>query len=87
MHKGSGIHDAAMWSHTMGLLAEAAKMKTPEGAFLYPDLEWLDIGGGLGVRSQAHKNAFDLHALNAMLTVRVVVNVPTTLQARTLRRL
>jgi len=51
-HVGSGILDPDAWTETARSLAELV------GAF--PDLEWLDLGGGLGVPSRPGQTALDL---------------------------
>lgn len=58
-HVGSGILDAAAWSHTAQTLADLrAKM---------PDLKWIDLGGGLGVVERPGQDPLDLSAMDTAI--------------------
>lgn len=58
-HVGSGIFDVTSWEHTARLLVQAA------GDF--PDLEVIDVGGGLGVPERPDQPGVDLAKLDALL--------------------
>jgi bifunctional diaminopimelate decarboxylase / aspartate kinase len=58
-HVGSGILDPASWRDVAGRLLEAAE--------LFPDVEVLDLGGGLGVGEMPHDRPLDLAELDALL--------------------
>ena len=58
-HAGSGILDPETWRDVAGRLLEAA-----EG---FPDVEVLDLGGGLGVGELPHDLPLDLTQLDALL--------------------
>ena len=51
-HVGSGILDPEAWARTGASLAALADR--------FPDLEWLDMGGGLGVAERPGDHALDL---------------------------
>lgn len=58
-HVGSGILDPGAWGRTLtGLLTLREQL---------PDLEWIDVGGGLGVVERPGQQPLDLHAVNAGL--------------------
>jgi len=58
-HVGSGILDASAWSRTAATLSDLL-----EG---FPDVQWLDLGGGLGVVERPGQQALDLSALERSL--------------------
>ncbi|MCB9796743.1 MAG: bifunctional aspartate kinase/diaminopimelate decarboxylase [Alphaproteobacteria bacterium] len=58
-HAGSGIRDADAWAEKAAVLASAAER--------LPDVEVLDLGGGLGVPERAGQAPLDLEALDASL--------------------
>lgn len=58
-HVGSGILDPAAWART----GEALARLLP----LFPDLAWVDLGGGLGVPQRPGDAPLDLAALDAAL--------------------
>ena len=58
-HVGSGILDAASWARTGSALAAVV------GSF--PDLRWIDLGGGLGVVERPDQAPLDLAAMEAGL--------------------
>lgn len=58
-HVGSGILDASAWSRTAETLSALL-----EG---FPDVRWLDLGGGLGVVERPGQEPLDLHALERSL--------------------
>lgn len=55
-HVGSGILDADAWSHTAHTLA-AARAR-------FPEVRWVDVGGGLGVVERAGQEPLDLRAMD-----------------------
>ncbi len=59
-HVGSGILQPETWAETASFLAEAAE--------LFPEVEVLDLGGGLGVPARPGQRPLDLEALDAALT-------------------
>jgi diaminopimelate decarboxylase/aspartate kinase len=60
-HSGSGIFEIGSWAETATLLlAEADR---------FPELRWLNIGGGLGVPEQAQQPELDLARMDAGLAV------------------
>jgi diaminopimelate decarboxylase len=59
VHKGSGIHDASVWARTAAFLATLLPN--------FPDLKYLDLGGGLGVNYRDSDPVLDLDKLNAEL--------------------
>jgi diaminopimelate decarboxylase/aspartate kinase len=58
-HAGSGIRDAAAWQETAAFLLDATA--------LFPEVKYLDLGGGLGVREKPGQRALDLDEVNARL--------------------
>jgi len=60
-HVGSGIRDAGAWAVVFRALAEAARA--------FPDVRWIDVGGGIGVVERPGQSAIDLDAMNAALAV------------------
>ncbi len=56
-HVGSGIRDATAWERTGRTLSSLL-----EG---FPDVRWLDLGGGLGVVERAGQEPLDLERLEA----------------------
>lgn len=58
-HFGSGSSDVAAWKRAYAELASLAAD--------FPQVEWIDIGGGLGVPYQADDEALDLAALDHAL--------------------
>ncbi len=58
-HAGSGILEATAWREKADLLAQIAT--------LFPDVQTLDLGGGLGVPDRAGRPALDVEALDASL--------------------
>ncbi|MBI5501470.1 MAG: diaminopimelate decarboxylase [Deltaproteobacteria bacterium] len=61
-HVGSGILDAEVFLDAMEVLLDLS------GGF--PDLEFLDFGGGLGVPAKTGQEPLDVRALGAMLSAR-----------------
>jgi diaminopimelate decarboxylase/aspartate kinase len=59
-HAGSGIKDAAHWRETGSRLAQAAHA--------FPDIEIVDLGGGLGVSAHPADSSLDLAALDTALS-------------------
>jgi bifunctional diaminopimelate decarboxylase / aspartate kinase len=59
-HSGSGILDPENWRIVAGELAAAAE--------LFPQVEVLDLGGGLGVPEQPGDSAFDVRRLDELLS-------------------
>ncbi|MCA9727548.1 MAG: bifunctional aspartate kinase/diaminopimelate decarboxylase, partial [Candidatus Eisenbacteria bacterium] len=59
-HVGSGIFDPQAWAQTGQLLAEAAER--------IPSLEWMDLGGGLGVPERPGQEPLDLEAMEPLLS-------------------
>jgi len=59
VHKGSGIHDSSVWASTAEFLA----------SFLprFPELQFLDLGGGLGVPYKDSDPPLDLAQLDAQV--------------------
>lgn len=58
-HTGSGILKADNWEEVAGTLAELAAS--------FPDIRFLDVGGGLGVPEKAGENELNMAALDASL--------------------
>ncbi|MCB9462171.1 MAG: aspartate kinase [Candidatus Eisenbacteria bacterium] len=58
-HVGSGIRDAAAWSHTAEALGSLRRN--------LPDLRWIDLGGGLGVVERPGQEPLDLAAVESTL--------------------
>lgn len=58
-HVGSGVLDPAAWARTGAVLAGLAPR--------FPDLAWIDLGGGLGVPQRPGDAPLDLAALEAAL--------------------
>lgn len=58
-HAGSGVTEAGHWREIGAILAEASKA--------FPDVEILNVGGGLGVPESADAPALDLDAVDADL--------------------
>jgi len=58
-HSGSGIFEIGNWAETAALLLASA------GRF--PELRWLNVGGGLGVPEQADQAELDLASMDAGL--------------------
>ncbi len=56
-HTGSGIFDIANWTETGSLLADLARR--------FPDVQVVDLGGGIGVPEQTGHGEIDLQALDA----------------------
>jgi diaminopimelate decarboxylase/aspartate kinase len=59
-HVGSGILDSAAWAPTATLLGELARA--------VPSLQWIDIGGGLGVVERPGQSELDLAQLETSLS-------------------
>ena len=59
-HSGSGILDPAAWRLVANELVEVAQR--------FPDAKVLDLGGGLGVPEKSGDPAFDLEALDGLLS-------------------
>jgi diaminopimelate decarboxylase/aspartate kinase len=59
-HTGSGILDVANWTETGALLAQLADH--------FPDVQVVDLGGGIGVPEQLGQSGIDLAALDAGVT-------------------
>jgi diaminopimelate decarboxylase/aspartate kinase len=59
VHKGSGIHDAGVWAGTAAFLASFLPQ--------FPDLKYLDLGGGLGVQYRDTDPPLDLGQLDAQV--------------------
>ena len=59
-HTGSGILDPENWNSVAGTLADVANR--------FPDVETLDLGGGIGVPEKTGDEAFDLAQLDALLS-------------------
>jgi diaminopimelate decarboxylase/aspartate kinase len=57
VHKGSGIHVSAVWAKTAEFLCQFLP--------LFPDLKYLDLGGGLGIQYRDTDPPLDLQALDA----------------------
>jgi len=58
-HSGSGIHDPDNWLSVADKLVQVAQR--------FPDVEILDLGGGIGVPEKLGEPTFDLKLLNRML--------------------
>jgi diaminopimelate decarboxylase/aspartate kinase len=58
-HSGSGIFDAGNWAEVAARLLDLAQR--------FPDLQAIDIGGGLGVTDGQTHNALDLRQLDTVL--------------------
>ena len=58
-HVGSGVRRAGTWSSTAVFLEQCREF--------FPDVRWLNLGGGLGVPERAGQQALDLQAVNASL--------------------
>lgn len=58
-HVGSGILDPMAWARTGEALAQVRG--------LFPDLQWIDLGGGLGVPERPGQDPLDLDALEGSL--------------------
>ena len=58
-HAGSGIRASDAWQETAAFLIDATT--------LFPDVEHLDLGGGLGVREKPGQPSLDLEEVNACL--------------------
>lgn len=71
-HVGSGILDAAAWARTGRVLAGLAPR--------FPDLAWIDLGGGLGVPQRPGDAPLDLAALEAALAPLAAVLAPVELR-------
>lgn len=59
-HVGSGVRDPEAWPRTAETLAEVARAH-------FPEVEILDLGGGLGVPEKPGQEPLDLAALDAAL--------------------
>jgi diaminopimelate decarboxylase/aspartate kinase len=59
-HSGSGILDPNNWHAVAATLVEAARH--------FPDVSVLDLGGGIGVADKRTDSAFDLQALDQLLS-------------------
>lgn len=59
-HVGSGILEPETWARTAEVLAELAKR--------FPLLEWIDLGGGIGVPERAGQSAIDLGEVELALS-------------------
>lgn len=59
-HSGSGILDPDNWRTVAATLVEVARH--------FPDVSVLDLGGGIGVADKRTDAAFNLHALNTLLS-------------------
>ncbi len=59
-HVGSGILDPGAWDRTGALLAAVGES--------FPELRWVDVGGGLGVVERAGQQPLDLQLLNEGLS-------------------
>ena len=73
-HVGSGIREPAVWGQTASALIALAVAREGGDAspLVLPALEWLDIGGGLGVVYRlGRETPLDLHAVNAALAAPV----------------
>ncbi|RAL20981.1 bifunctional aspartate kinase/diaminopimelate decarboxylase [Lujinxingia litoralis] len=58
-HVGSGVRRAGTWSSTAVFLAQCRAH--------FPDVRWLNLGGGLGVPERPGQEALDLGAVDASL--------------------
>jgi diaminopimelate decarboxylase/aspartate kinase len=58
-HVGSGILDPSAWASTAGVLLAASTV--------FPDVAWIDLGGGLGVPEQPGQHPLDLGQLQREL--------------------
>jgi len=58
-HVGSGVLDPSAWSHTAQTLGAARAA--------FPQVRWIDVGGGLGVVERAGQSPLDLQAMDAAL--------------------
>ena len=58
-HIGSGIFDAQAWAGTGQILAETVETAR--------DLEWIDLGGGLGVPERPGQEPLDLSLMESLL--------------------
>jgi diaminopimelate decarboxylase/aspartate kinase len=72
-HVGSGILDPEAWSRTGRALAEVLE--------LFPDLRWIDVGGGLGVVERPGQAALDLALVEASLQ-RLKASLPPRIELR-----
>lgn len=67
-HVGSGVMDGKSWVKTARVLSSLLDRRDPStGALLLPDIQWIDVGGGLGVPVHQGDAALDLHEVNASL--------------------
>src|SRR6187455_1138331 len=66
-HSGSGVFDVANWSQVGSTLAALASH--------FPDVQYIDVGGGLGVPDRIEGRALDLGKLDAALA-KVKMDVP-----------
>ena len=58
-HTGSGVTDAEVWREQLELILELLPQ--------FPDVRFVDLGGGLGVPDRRGKPGFDLERLDALL--------------------
>ncbi|MGB0637688.1 MAG: bifunctional aspartate kinase/diaminopimelate decarboxylase [Myxococcota bacterium] len=58
-HAGSGIRTPDGWAETAHFLAQVAQR--------FPDVRFLDLGGGLGIAEKPDQTPLDLNAVNASL--------------------
>ena len=66
-HSGSGVFDVANWSQVGSTLAALAKR--------FPDVQYIDVGGGLGVPDRIEGRSLDIGKLDAALA-KVRMEVP-----------
>ncbi len=59
-HVGSGILDAGAWARTAQTLADLRPK--------FPDLKWIDLGGGMGVVERPGQDPLDLSAVDTALS-------------------
>lgn len=60
-HIGSGILEPETWAATGGALSSLLRR--------FPDVEWLDLGGGLGVPERPGQSELDLEAMERSLAI------------------
>lgn len=72
-HVGSGIHDPEAWARTGRAIAELVPH--------FPDLQWIDVGGGLGVVERPGQAPLDLGRVETSLA-RLKAQLPTNIGLR-----
>lgn len=78
-HVGSGVKSASNWAEVATALAAILPVTATDGTRVFESVEWMDVGGGIGVATARDPSGVSLDAVNDHLKA---VPLPAGVQLR-----